>query len=325
MIDYSLLLEKVAECKNAIVVGHSHPDGDCVGSAVALACLIEDLGGKAKVIFPEAVPERIKFLLGDRAELSELPSDLGGYQIVCVDTASANQHAAIKDALESRAVLRIDHHDIGIPYAKSEFVDPSASATGEIIFELYEEALRAKKIENVRDAARDAIYGAICSDTGCFKYQSVTPKTHRIAARLIEYGAPTALISRLLFDTKDAKLIRAEGIAQSKLCTFASGKIGGIAIEESDYTDGLTISDFETAIDIARSLRGVDCAVTSKATVTKGAFRVSLRSSDDTDVSAIAAVFGGGGHIRAAGCTVAAESATAALEKVVKEIEKAIL
>ena len=324
MIDYSLLLEKIAECKNAIVVGHSHPDGDCVGSAVALACLIEDLGGKAQIIFPEAVPERIKFLLGEKNELSELPSNLDAYEIVCVDIASANQQAAIKDALSGRSFLRIDHHDIGIPFAKSEFVDPTAAATGEIMYELYEEALGAKKIDKIRDTARNALYGAICSDTGCFKYPSVTPKTHRIAARLIEYGAPTADISRLLFDTKDAKLLRAESIAQSKLCTFAGGRIGGIAIEESDYKDGLTISDFETAIDIARSLRGVMCAVTSKATVTKGAFRVSLRSSDDTDVSKIAAIFGGGGHIRAAGCTVEAASAKEALEKTVKEIEKVI-
>ncbi len=322
MIDLCALLSAVSECKNALIIGHSHPDGDCVGSAVALSCLIESLGNRASIIFPEPTPKRLGFILGEKKELPSLPSDLESYDIICVDTASHSQHGDMKDALFGKAALRIDHHDIGVPYAKQEFVNPLAAATGEIIFELYEYAISEGRTEKICDTARDALFGAISSDTGCFKYSNATPKTHILAAKLIEYGAPSAEINRLLFDTKDENLLRAEGIALRHLQTFLGGRVGGIAIEESDYADGLTISDFETAIDFARSVRGVRCAAVAKATQNKGSFRVSLRSNDDTDVAKIASLFGGGGHIRAAGCTVEANTAKEALEKVVKEIEK---
>lgn len=324
MVDLSSLLDTILTCKNALVFGHSHPDGDCIGSTVALSHLIKALGGSARVMYPEESPERLKFLLGEIEELTSMPENLGEYDIICVDVASPTQLGNIKDDLAGKVMLRIDHHDVGVPYAKKEFVEPRAAATGEIIFDLFEFAIDTGRITEFPKEALAALFGAISSDTGCFKYANVTPATHIRAAKLIEYGAPAAEINRLLFDTKDERLLRAEGIALQNLTTYANGSISGIAIEESVYENGLTISDFETAIDFARCVRGARCAVVSKACPTKGAFRVSLRSNDGTDVSKIAAVFEGGGHIRAAGCTVHASTATEALEKVIAEIEKAL-
>lgn len=323
-IDLSELIKKVEACKNAIVVGHSHPDGDCVGSAVALACLIEALGGKAEIIFPEEAPNRLEFLLGDKKELEALPENLDGYDIVCVDLASPVQMGSLREAIENVAYLRIDHHDVSVPYAKHEFVAPQAAAAAEIIFDLWEYAVNTDKVSEIPAEAKSALFGAISSDTGCFKYANVTPKTHIRAAKLIEMGVPAAEINRLLFDTKDESQLKAEGIAISRLETFAGGRISGVAVELSDYGDGLDIKSFETAIDIARSVRGVKCAVSVKASPTVGVFRASLRANGDTDVSKVAAVFGGGGHIRAAGCSVNASSAKEALSMIVKELEKVI-
>lgn len=324
MIDIVSLLSEVEKCKNAIIVGHSHPDGDCVGSAVALACLIEELGGKAEIIFPEKAPRRLEFILGERKELDALPENLDGYQLVCVDLASPVQMASLREAIEKCALLRIDHHDVSTPYAKHEFVAPKAAATGYIIFELFKYALGEGKISEIPLEAVNAMYAAISSDTGCFKYANVTPATHITAARLIDIGAAAAEINRLLFDTKDENQLRAEGIALSRIETFCTGQISGIAIELSDYEGGLNIKDFETAIDFARSVRGARCAVSVKASPTVGTFRASLRANDDTDVSKIAALFGGGGHIRAAGCSVEAASAKEALGMIVKELEKVL-
>lgn len=323
-IDLCALLKEVEACKNAIVVGHSHPDGDCVGSAVALACLIESLGGKAQIIFPEKAPSRLEFLLGEKKELEALPEVPGGYDIVCVDLASPVQMGSLREAIENVARLRIDHHEVGIPYAKREFVEPHAAAAAEIVFDLWEYAVESGKAKEIPDEAKTALFGAISSDTGCFKYANVTPSTHIRAAKLIEMGVPSAEINRLLFDTKDAPQLKAEGISISRLETFADGQISGVAIELSDYVDGLDIKSFETAIDIARSVRGVKCAVSVKASPTVGVFRASLRANGDTDVSKVAATFGGGGHIRAAGCSVNASSAKEALNMIVKEIEKVL-
>lgn len=323
-IDIGALFNKIKECKNAIIVGHSHPDGDCVGSAVALAVLIEALGGKAQIIFPEKAPHRLEFILDERKELDALPENLDDYQIICVDLASPVQMASLREAIENRVFLRIDHHDVSTPYAAHEFVDPEAAATSEIIFEVYLHAKSAGAIDKLPQNGLSPIYAAISSDTGCFKYANVTPKTHIAAAALLQSGVNAAEINRLLFDTKDENQLKAEGIALSRIKTFCGGKISGIAIELSDYEDGLNIKDFETSIDFARSVRGAKCAVSVKASPTVGTFRVSLRSNDETDVSKIAALFGGGGHIRAAGCSVEADSAKEALNMIVKELEKVL-
>ncbi len=323
-VDISALFCEVEKCKNAVVVGHSHPDGDCVGSAVALACLIEALGGKADIIFPERAPRRLDFMLSERKELDALPCDLEARDIICVDLAAPAQMASLRDTIENRVSLRIDHHNVGSSYAKSEFIDPNAAATGEILFDLFEYTKSLGKITEIKKEALTAIFGAVSSDTGCFKFANVTADTHLRAARLIEYGANASEINRLLFDTKDKTQLMAEGIAHCKLETFCDGRISGIAIELSDYENGLTISDFETAIDIARSIRGAKCAAIVKASPTVGAFRCSLRSNDGTDVSKVAARFGGGGHIRAAGCTIMCGSAKEALAMLVAELEKVI-
>ncbi len=323
-IDLYDLLDKLKECKNAIIAGHSHPDGDCVGSAVALAVLIEALGGKAQIIFPEKAPHRLEFILDGRKELDELPENLDDFQIICVDLASPVQMASLREAIENRVFLRIDHHDVGTSYAAHEFVDANAAATAEIIFMLFQHAKSRGCFDKLPKNSLTPIYAAISSDTGCFKYANVTPKTHVVAAALIESGVNAADINRLLFDTKDENQLRAEGIALSRIETFADGQISGIAIELSDYENGLNIKDFETSIDFARSVRGARCAISVKASPTVGTFRASLRANDDTDVSKIAAHFGGGGHIRAAGCSVEASGAKEALCMIVKEIEKVL-
>ena len=321
-INISELFSKVENCKNAIIVGHSHPDGDCIGSAVALASLIENLGGKASVIFPEKAPLRLGFILSLRDELDALPSDLSGYDIIGIDLASPVQMASLREALEDRFCLRIDHHEVAVPYAKDEYVEPHATAAAMIVFDLWEHAISAGKVKGISKEALTALFAAISSDSGCFKYANVTPKTHLAAAKLLEYGVNAAEINRLLFDTKDRSQLKAEGIAQNKLECFANGLISGVAIELSDYDDTLGIKDFETAIDIVRSVRGARCAVCVKAAPAERTFRASLRANDDTDVSKVAAIFGGGGHVRAAGCTLICDSAKEALLTIVRELEK---
>ena len=323
-INFKELLAEITKCENTVIVGHSHPDGDCVGSAAALSILMKALGKKAYVIFPEPSPRRLEFLLDGIEVLYELPENLDDYSVICVDVASPVQMASLREAIENRVDIRIDHHALDTPYAKHEFVDSNAAAAGEIITLLYDYAKSTGCISGILTEALTPLFGAISSDTGCFKYANASARTHLCAAYLIEAGVNSAEINRLLFDSKEPSQLKAEGIAASRLETFADGKISGIAIELSDYENGLNIKDFETSIDIARSLAGVKCAVSVKASPTPCVFRASLRSNDDTDVSKIAAIFGGGGHIRAAGCSVEASCAKEALGKLIAELEKVL-
>ncbi len=322
--DFSAVLRVLEDAKNALIVGHAHPDGDCIGSAMALAELVEALGGRATVLLPDPVPLRLAFLLGKRTALTELPEDLDTYQLLTVDVASPTQLGELKDALADRVLLRIDHHDVGTSYARTELVVPSAAATGEILYDLCAHMQRIGRIKEIPPAAAYALFGAISSDTGCFRYANVTNGTHLRAAHLLQQGVNAAEINRLLFETKDLSQLRAEGIAGRKLQLFADGKISCVAIDRSDYADGITIGDFDTAIDIARSVRGTLCSAAVKASLTKEhTFRVSLRSFE-LNVAAVAQRFGGGGHVRAAGCTLTCASIDEAVQTVVKALTEAI-
>ncbi len=323
-IDFRALLEALSQCKNALIVGHSHPDGDCVGTAVALAELIEALGGKAEVIFPEPAPLRLQFLLQGRTELPDLPADLADYSIIAVDVASLTQFGDRKDALCGKVALRIDHHEVGQPYTDENFVDPAAAAAGEILFDLWMYAKQVGAVQHISAKAAYAVFGAISSDTGCFKYANVTSATHVRAAALLECGVNASEINRLLFDTKDLRTLKAEGIANRNLRLYADGQIAIIAIDHADYAGELGIKDFETAIDIARSVRGVRLAAAIKAAPANNTYRVSLRSTDGTDVAAVAAIFGGGGHLRAAGCTVYAPNAEEVTKKILSAFKNCI-
>ncbi len=317
-VDISALRAALDGVRDALVVGHSHPDGDCTGSAASLAAYLIAGGARARVLFPEPLPLRLRFLCDGVELLETLPDDLDDVTVICTDVASAVQLGGLREALEHRVAIRIDHHEVSTPYAAREFVDPAAAATGEILFDLYAET----GLSRLPMTAKAAVFGAIASDTGCFKYANVTPSTHLRAAALLTAGVDDARVNQLLFDTKEMSQIRAEGLAQSRLRLFDGGRVSAIVIENTDYTDGLVMADFETAVDIARSVRGVQIAIVIKGAPKAGVYRVSLRGNDNTPVSGIAAAFGGGGHLLAAGCTIEAASGDAALQLLLREIEK---
>ena len=316
--DLSALENALTGITDALIVGHSHPDGDCAGSAAALAALLRAMGARARVLFPEPLPLRLCFLCDGVPLLKALPDDFAASTLICTDVASPQQLGSLREPTEGKIALRIDHHEVDTPYAAREFVDPAAAATGEILFDLCERF----GLDRLPETAKAALFGAISSDTGCFKYANVTPETHIRAAKLLAAGVDGAQINRLLFDTKEMSQIAAEGLAQSRLRLLCDGKISAVLIENTDYKDGLAMSDFETAVDIARSVRGVKIAIVIKGALENGVYRISLRGNGNTPVSGIAAAFGGGGHTLAAGCTIRASSGEEALRMLLCEVEK---
>jgi phosphoesterase RecJ-like protein len=153
-----------------------------------------------------------------------------------------------------------------------------------------------------------AVYAAISSDTGCFRYSNVTPTTHRIAAQLVTIVPEHYNIDRLLFDTKTPGRLAAEQTALELLSLYENGKISVCSITlEEIHARGLAGEDLDAFIDIARSVAGVEIAFSIREEAS-GSFRVSARSNSTADVSALCATFGGGGHVKAAGCTLNSSS-----------------
>ncbi len=303
-------LDRLTSIKNPLILYHVRPDGDAVGSAAALACLFRALGAPAAIYSGDKIPERLSFLL----PLSgAVPYDSAAdYTAVSVDSASLSRLAA--EGCPHAPVLMIDHHAAFTPYTDYYSV-PEAAACGEILASLTSLLLSSGRLPSVSRELATLLYAAIASDTGGFRFQNTTPKTLEAVAWLLQNHADSELVTKQLFESKTMAELRAEALAIERLTREADGKIAVIALEGSDMTqDGLSPEDFETAVDIARSLAGVQIAVTVKGGKSDPhEYHVSLRSRG-VNVASFAAAYGGGGHIRAAGFTVTAGDAKQALD-----------
>jgi phosphoesterase RecJ-like protein len=230
---------------------------------------------------------------------------------------------ALEEKYLSRVELMIDHHGKGEQYADG-YIIRDLSATGEMMFAISREMFRRGAVKDIPSDVDFCIYAAISSDTGCFKYSSVTPQTHMVASSLLRSGIDAAYINHKLFDSKSFIQLKAEKIGFDNLTLYNDGKIGIICFTyEMKKEHGILDQYMETLIDVARSVEGVEVAAAIRQPKDEGVFRCSMRSSCDVDVSAICASLGGGGHVKAAGCTIEADSMESARETVLKAIMEA--
>ncbi len=315
----------IARCGSALIVSHKSPDGDAVGSATALKKIFESLGRRAAVAVPTPVPDYCSFLTEGEDILYRDGEEKEFGALIAVDVASPAQLGELS-RLADKFSLMIDHHASGEAFAPHLTV-PSASAAGEVVYDIYEElALRGLVAQGGADVAR-SLYAAISSDTGSFKYSNTTPKTFRIAAALSERingaddgGLATWDISRLLHDTVTEKDLRINAFVADRIKLFKDGSLSACLITADDMKAlGAEDRDMGGAIDVARSLAGVEAAVTVRQSASDpNEFKISARANADVDVAAVCASLGGGGHRRAAGATIHAASPEEAFSEAVR-------
>ncbi len=296
-----------------VVTAHVSPDGDAIGSTLALYGWLRSLQKEVVVVLDDDVDEKFSFLK-DYAAIQKpdaVQTDASWLTVVLDATDMKRLGAAA--LLAKGKVLNIDHHISNQHFADWEYIRPDFAAAGEILTDLF-------LAWNVPiDAAwADALYLAIATDSGFFKFSNTTGHTLRIAAALVDAGARPNVISEHLEARSLAKLQALSEVLRH-IELFGNNTVAGLAFtpELLQYTGEHTGS----YIDYVRSVKGVDAAFTVKF-INESETRVSLRSKT-VDVNAIAAVFGGGGHVRAAGCTIAAPL-DEAKKMVVKEILKTI-
>ncbi|MBQ8207182.1 MAG: bifunctional oligoribonuclease/PAP phosphatase NrnA [Clostridia bacterium] len=314
----------LCEKKDTLILCHSRPDCDTIGSGIALKKLLEKMGMKAHCICESELPHRLEFLpSGQDSFLPEnIPADFSAERIISVDTASPMQLGKLEDAYLDRVELMIDHHGKGEQYADG-YILPDISATGEIIFNISRELLRIGAIDSISAEIDTCIYAAISSDTGCFKYSSVSPDTHMIAAELLRTGINASDINHRLFDCKPFIQLKTEQLGFEHLTLYDNGRIAIIEFPyELKASNGILDQHMETLVDIARSVEGVGVAVVIRQPKDEGVYRCSMRSSCEIDVSKVCSKLGGGGHIKAAGCTIEADSIAAVREIVLKTIRE---
>lgn len=322
-LTFAELVERVIRAEKPILLTHTRPDGDTVGSCAALASIFAAAGRSPIVVSPDPIPRRLSFLCREEwfAPARNYPADA---TVIAVDVASSQQLAGLQSVFTGALApaFMIDHHERGEAFAP-RYLRADAAAVGEIIYDLALALVERALISEIPPFAVNAIFASISSDSGCFKYSNVTPRTHRTAAALIELGADAAEINRLLFDVKSAEILRAEGYVASHVSSALNGRIAWVNVTNAIREElGLLDEHFETAIDVVRSLEGVEVAMAIKESP-DGKFKVSLRSTG-LDVAKIAATLGGGGHARAAGCSLSTQTAEEAAAVAAEAVKKGL-
>ena len=314
----------LCENKKTLIIFHIRPDGDAVGSAFALRELLRVMGIQCYCACSDELPENLAFLTDGTQGSVLLEEDmrLDYERIISVDSASPAQLGGLFNRLHKDIDIMIDHHASGTVYAEN-YIDTSTAAAGEIIYRIANRLLEMGEIDSIPTRVINCVYAAISSDTGGFQYSNATPDTYSLAAELIDLGAEHVYINRMLFASKSITQIRVEGEAAKRLKTCADGRVAWVSMPYS-VREELSARDehFSTVIDVARSLAGVEVALSIRENADRATYRVSMRSMIDFDVSYVCARFGGGGHKRAAGCTVTASSITEAEQKVISEIAR---
>jgi phosphoesterase RecJ-like protein len=276
-------------------------DGDALGSTLALALSLKELGKDVRAWNEEGMLEKYSFLARNEA-LTKPPAAPEDFDVVvALDTAVQNRLGTTVNAVgKAKLWINIDHHPSNPRYGDIVFIDPTAPATGQILFEL----LTDQKFPITPEIAEN-LYAAISTDTGSFQYPNTTRRTFEIAGELVRRGVNVGRVSQLLYENFPRRRIELLRDLLGTMQFACDGKLAWFSLSQASATAlGVIPEDNEGLIDHLRAVRGVVVAIFFEE-LTDGKVRVSMRSKNDAvDVCAICMEFGGGGHVLAAGARV---------------------
>ena len=307
----------IREADDVLLVCHINPDGDTLGSMIALGLALEEhLGKTVTLLSADGVPAIYDFLPG--VERITTATERRNFDLAIVlDAGDLTRVGRAREAAESAPLLiDIDHHVTANVFGDIRLLDATAAATGEIVYDL----LAALGAPLTRPIA-EALLCALLTDTGSFRFLNVTPRTLRIAAETVAAGASPDRIAEQVFENKPFAAQKLLGRALQSMRRSADGRIVWAHVSQADFTEiGGTDQDTEGIVSAVRAVRGADVALFLREMAT-GRIRVSLRSRDPFDVSLVAQHFGGGGHRLASGCTLDGPLAEAEA-RLVAEVER---
>lgn len=290
------IAEAIQKAKHIIITSHVSPDGDSLGSLVALALALRDAGLRVSTCLPDAVPERFRFLAETESIITGNFSLDNFDLVVILDCSDPRRVGHLWENFKNSNVVNIDHHPTNTAFGRLNYLDAQAAATGEIVYDL----IQLMGLTLSKEMAT-ALYVAISTDSGSFKFENTTHKTHRIAADLLLAGVSPRKISPILFDTRPYSFFCLLKIALNSLGFLADGKIAHMVLTQKDLEScQAKDDDLDGLVNYARNIEGVEVGLLFREK-DDGTVKVGFRSVN-ADVGAIAKSLGGGGHARAAGC-----------------------
>ena len=291
----------ISAADRIVAIGHVNPDGDALGSALALAIAARDAGKQAWVTFgePFSVPDQFRFLdLSTVVAPGDVPSDID--VAVACDTANADRlGSALAVAEQADRLVVVDHHTSNEDFGDLQIVDPDAAATAQLLYYLVVDHLRWE----LGELAATALYTGLVTDTGRFQYSATTSEVHRIAGELLIAGADPDRVGRHVYGEAPFGYLKVAGSVLSRATLEVDAGLVWSVVYEQDLDDaGIGYEDADGLIDLVRLAAEAEVACLLKE-IGPGILKGSLRSRREVDVNALAARFGGGGHKRAAGFT----------------------
>jgi len=300
------ILSKIKENDNFVITTHVNPDGDAIGSELALARLISSFGKNVKIINHSQTPDYLLFMLNSDSEVLQFSEEIHtnfinqAKIIFVVDLNHLNRTQSLENYIRksNAEIICIDHHEFPENYANINLIDISSSSTGELIYRL----LKHSKIEMNYSFAMP-LYVAIMTDTGSFKYERTTSEIHRIVAELLDAGVIPKVIHQNIYDQGSANRIQLLGRAFNSLVVSISGQLAYMKITNSDLKEtNSSEEDVEGFVNYTLSIKGVEVGIFFFELET--GFKMSFRSATKVPVNKLAAEFNGGGHFFASGARV---------------------
>jgi len=295
---------EIAQIVNAIrsrqrfvLSSHSRPDGDSIGSQMAMAYALRWLGKDVELVNFDAAPPQLMGFPGVAA-IRVAPTAAGDFDAAIIMECSDLARTGVT-GLDRTYVINIDHHPGNTAYGQINWFDASAAACAEMVFEL----IGALGVPLSTEIATH-IYVAILTDTGSFHYSSISPRTFDICRQLLEAGVDPVRVSRQVFDSNSMGRLKIMAAVLGSMSFDSSNRIGVLYLDHAmARTAGGTYDDTEGLINQPLTVKEVQAVIFFKQSEGDN-YRVSLRSKADVDVGAVAKEFGGGGHKNAAGCSV---------------------
>ena len=313
-----LAIDALRSAGRVLITMHRGPDGDALGSALALACALRDLGREVTVYNPDELPYNFRFLPGAKGVERSVPADARFDVTVATDAGAFDRLGPdVPDRPRRGLLLNLDHHITTEAFGDVNYVDPHAASVGILAYKI----IKGLGAPLSRDAA-ECIYASILADTGCFRYSSTDPECLRIAAELLEAGVDPWEMTVRVYEQQP--LARMRLLADVLDTLEVHGRLATITITNAMVTKtGSEIDLTDGFINYARSVDGVEVAASFREPQNGGPWRVSFRSRGRVNVAAIAQKFGGGGHHNAAGCSIEGDEA-AVRARIAHEIEEAL-
>lgn len=296
---FDIAIEKIKESERIYIVSHVQPDGDNIGSILALWMAIKKIKDKVFILKTDDIPSDFLFLPNVN-EIKEF-NDKGKIDMfIALDTSDENRLGKNKELLnKAKTIINIDHHISNTNFGHINIVDSNAAATGELVYNL----IKKMNIPMDKDIA-SCIYTAISSDTGSFMYDNTSAQTHRIIAELIDIGIDKSNININLYQNKSLERTMLFIKSLETLRLYFNNNVALIKVTQDMLNKAnAKMEDTEGIVSFIREIAPVEVGIILKE-FKENEIKVSMRSKRFIDVSAICASFNGGGHIRAAGCTI---------------------